>query len=328
MSHLPSPAWYQLKVAEKERPGLRIGWKPLWQEGLEGERLEGEHGAELGDVDFLSDAVLRAREEGGDDAVGEEQRAGLIGEAPGGGDRALAGSAAERDHGAGHALGDDIEGAARGPFALGSEAGVGRVDELWVDLLEVVVAEADRVEVAGAEVFGEDVGVLDQLVDDLDRALGAEVEGHGALAPVERLEVGAEAVGADAELAAGVAVAGHFDLEHIGAHVGEHGGGVGAVLVAGEVDDADSFKRRGHDQAPSGAGARIRARYLIAGRRSATRRLRGLGGQVFSRNFFFGVQGRISSVLRGFQAFKVVRFVQVCSATFSLVQRIQGWLNE
>ena len=83
---------------------------------------------------------------------------------------------------------------------------------------------------------------------DLDRAFGAEVEGHGALASVERLEVGAEAVGADAELAAGVTVAGHFDLEHVGAHVGEHRGRVGAVLVAGKVDDSDSFEWGGHDQ--------------------------------------------------------------------------------
>ncbi len=67
-----------------------------------------------------------------------------------------------------------------------------------------------------------------------------------------RLEVGAEAVLLKAAAAPRLA-AGLLDLDHFGAHVGEQDGAGRALLMAGEVQDADAVEGRNHRALPPGA---------------------------------------------------------------------------
>ena len=47
------------------------------------------------------------------------------------------------------------------------------IDDAGVDLLQHVVAEAEPLDRAGGEVLGEHVGLLDQLLDELDAFAGS-----------------------------------------------------------------------------------------------------------------------------------------------------------
>src|SRR5204862_4426708 len=49
------------------------------------------------------------------------------------------------------------------------------IDDAGVDLFQHVIAEAEALDRGVGEVFGEDVGLLDQLLDQLDAAHGLEV---------------------------------------------------------------------------------------------------------------------------------------------------------
>ena len=88
------------------------------------------------------------------------------------------------------------------------------------------------------------VGLGDQLLGRLQTRRGLQVEDDGPLVAVDRQEVGAQAV----EVVAGpgadvVAEAGRFDLDDVGAHVGEHHGAVGRGPGVLEGDDLDAVER-------------------------------------------------------------------------------------
>src|SRR5260221_10073563 len=55
--------------------------------------------------------------------------------------------------------------------------------------LQHVIAEPKTLDRAGRQVFGEDVGLLDQLLDELDAAFGLEVDRRRFLVGVEDLEI-------------------------------------------------------------------------------------------------------------------------------------------
>ena len=111
-----------------------------------------------------------------------------------------------------------------------------------------LVVEAQPCGGARPPVGGDDVGAVEEPVEDR-AALGVlEVQGDAALAPV----------GAEAHVGAGpVRVVQRVDLDDVGAQVGEDPPGEGAGDAEAEVDHAD-------------AGQRVRQRRLPA-RRAATR---------------------------------------------------------
>ena len=84
-------------------------------------------------------------------------------------DRRLAGLAGDAHRAAG-GLRDHVEGEALLVRAALAEALDLAIDDAGVDRLQHVVAETEALDRAGREVLGEDVGLLDQLLDQLDAA--------------------------------------------------------------------------------------------------------------------------------------------------------------
>src|ERR1700730_12771438 len=96
---------------------------------------------------------------------------------------------------------------------------------------------------AGRQILGEDVGLLDQLLDEFDAARGLEVDRHRFLVGVEDLEIERVVVaGAAGDLAAGIAVPRVLDLDHLGAEPGERLGAGGAGLELGQIDNPNAFQ--------------------------------------------------------------------------------------
>ena len=137
------------------------------------------------------------------------------------------------------------------PVRQRSSLAVGRdreVDQLRVLLGEAGVVEAVLLEHARPEIFQHDVGLLEQSVHQrLAVGLG-EIERHALLAPVvghEEVALALLAAGArTGALARVVAAVRVLDLDHLGAHVGEHLGTHGTRDHAGEIDDANAVERR------------------------------------------------------------------------------------
>ncbi len=125
------------------------------------------------------------------------------------------------------------------------EGGDGAVDQPRVDFRERLVAEAEALHGAGAEVLDEDVGLTHQCLDHLDALGGLEVEGHAALVAVEE-EVGgrlAVLVGRPgARLVAGPRV---LHLDDVGAEIAQESPAPGARDDAGQIDDADAVEGQG-----------------------------------------------------------------------------------
>ena len=130
---------------------------------------------------------------------------------------------------------------------------------------ERLPAPSPRGGVARREVLDDDVGLGGE-VADLGCVGGVGgVKDAGALVRVQvEEEAGALGMrfiaGEGAEAAEGTAVGG-FELEHVGAVVGEELGRIGAGDLAGEIEDADSGERSSHALPPA-------ARYMLAGRAS------------------------------------------------------------
>ena len=119
----------------------------------------------------------------------------------------------------------------RGQVRIGTlgSVTVGRaVHQHWIDLAELLVAHAQTLGHALAEVLNEYIRVFHQLVNDLPAAFGLEVYGHAALAPVGRLEVCVAAAaqvhcqaGGPPQASARVTVQ-RFYFDDIGAHIRHH----------------------------------------------------------------------------------------------------------
>ena len=161
------------------------------------------------------------------------------GEVVGEGDAVLDGVAAllavDADH-AGEGLAQQVEAGALGVGAGLAEGADGAVDELRVELLHGLIAEAQPVHDAGAEALDEDVGVLYELLADLDGARVLEVHDDGFLAAVDP-GVGHALAVHEGGVGAGRVAALGLDLDDVGAEVGGHRAGAGAGNVRGEVND-------------------------------------------------------------------------------------------
>src|SRR5206468_6806719 len=87
-------------------------------------------------------------------------------------------------HDARHRLELAVEGRGRSLGPRATEAGHRAVDEPRMEGGERLVAEAETVHHAAAEVLPHHVGADDQALDDLDRFRAAEVEGDASLVAV------------------------------------------------------------------------------------------------------------------------------------------------
>jgi len=114
-------------------------------------------------------------------------------------------------------------------------------DDPRVELLHLVVAEPQPVDRPRRHVLDGDVGLLQELLDELEPARRLEVEGQRLLVGVEHVEVIRIVVGlARPQPAAGIAGLRVLDLDHFGAEPGERLGARRTGLELGEVDDPDA----------------------------------------------------------------------------------------
>ena len=133
---------------------------------------------------------------------------------------------------AGEAQGDAVEAAAVAVGAGLAVAADADDDEAGVGLAEVVRGEAESFDGAGAEVFDEDVGGVDEALEESDAVGGFEVAGDGLFAAV--------VLGEGDAAAEAVADAGSFDFDDFGAEFAEQGGAVGGGEDLAHRDDADA----------------------------------------------------------------------------------------
>ena len=111
------------------------------------------------------------------------------------------------------------------------------VDQLGILRVQRLPAVAQLLHRAGPEVLDHDVGLLEQLLEDLAVGVVLEVERDAFLAAIDRGEVGRLAVD-ERPIGAGVVAAlGRLDLDHPRAHLGHQQGAVGAGEDARQVDD-------------------------------------------------------------------------------------------
>ena len=211
------------------------------------------HGGDLavkeGGVDELAFAGFIAVVEGGyDGAVGQHP-----GEEVNQGEADALGRAigfAGEVHEAAVSLDDEVVAGLVGHGAGAPVAGDGAIDDVRVDFLDVVVAEAHAGQGAGAEALDHHVGVSGEFFDDVQALFGLEIDGEAALVAVEGEELRAFAVPDGGPLAGFVAVVGFFDFDDVGAHVGEVLSAKGAGQGAGKVNDLDVVQRLRHRFSP------------------------------------------------------------------------------
>ncbi len=137
-------------------------------------------------------------------------------------------------HEAGLALDHQVVAGALGLGAAGVVAGHGAVDEVGLEGLELLVAQAQLLGAAGLEVVDHHVALRQQLVDDLQPLGTLQVEGDGPLVAVHAVVVGGLGLAdAHAPVAGIVAAARVLHLDDLGPQVrqylaaqrpGEHAG--------------------------------------------------------------------------------------------------------
>ena len=216
-----------------------------------------------GDVDplaaLLADVAVAQRGQCGE---GGDQAGQVVGD----GDRPVDGRAVRVAGDVGQAGQRRGRGAEAGLVAVRPGLAVARdADEhdVRVGGLELVVAEAPAFEGAGAEVLGDEVGARDELEEEVTAARGAHVEGDRLLVPRQRRPVERVALPEGVDGAQGVAGAGQFDLDDLGAEVPEERGAERGGDHGGEVEDAQPDERSGWDI--------FRHIQTVAGRRSIKR---------------------------------------------------------
>ena len=137
-----------------------------------------------------------------------------------------------------------------GHRALGAPAGAAHVDDVGVDCPDVVDVDP-QLGADGRQVRRhEDVRRADDGGQGLASAVGGQVTGDAALAPVGDLNEGVGSAAAEVEHVEQrplrVAV-GRFDLDDVGPEVGQHGAGGRHEGPVGHLDDAHSLQRASHD---------------------------------------------------------------------------------
>ena len=138
------------------------------------------------------------------------------------------------------------QGAEAGAVLVGAglaEAGDADDDEAGVDGLEHVWADAPLFERAGAVILNQDVGILDEALDDLDAEGGAHVGCDGAFAAAEDFVIEADVVFVAAPIADLVAGARALKLDDVCAEISEEHGAHGGCQEVRDVDDLDAGER-------------------------------------------------------------------------------------
>ena len=196
----------------------------------------GQRRGEEVDLDVLALTRRRPRVEGredpdrrmhaGDDVEDRDPRSE-------GGALGVAGEA----HEAGDGLDHEVVAREVAALLAAAEAADRRIDDAGVARGDAVVVEPEARQAAGLEVLDEDVGATGELVGEAAVLLALEVEGDGALVPVDGEVVGRGLAAHRRHPAAGVVTARGLDLDDLGAEVGEEHRRVWPGEDPGEVGD-------------------------------------------------------------------------------------------
>ena len=201
----------------------------------------GDHAVHQSHVHHLADAGLLGVDVGGLHADGEAQARQHVADGGAAAGGAAAGPAGDA-HEAAHGLGHDV---VAGPVMIGAvlaEAGDAAVDQLGVDFLQHVIAQAQLLHGAGAEVLDEDIGLLYQILEDLLALGGLEIQGETALIAVEIDEVSAFPVKTRRIGAGIITLSGDFHLDDVGAHVREEHRAVRPRQNPGQINYGNAFQ--------------------------------------------------------------------------------------
>ena len=127
------------------------------------------------------------------------------------------------------------------PVGPGEESLERAVDEAGVASGELLVSESDRFHLSDTEVLEEDVGGVDELEDAVTVGRLGDIELDAVLVAVERGEQPGSGPGQVPGLVAGPA---GFDLDDLGAEVGQDHPAARAHDHMRELDDTDAFERQ------------------------------------------------------------------------------------
>ena len=127
-------------------------------------------------------------------------------------------------HETGHGLRDEIEGGAVSIRAGGAVAVDADHDEIRVNFGETLFGQANLVEHAGAVIFGQQVGVLQQPFEHLFARVRAQIERERAFVAVEPGEIPREIVDMRALAADRIACFGRLDLDDVSAQIAQQHG--------------------------------------------------------------------------------------------------------
>ena len=143
-----------------------------------------------------------------------------------------------------------------------SETGAMDIDDVGLDRANRLIIEAEPRHPVEPDIVDEHVARFDELADRGAALVAAHVPVDRPLAAIDRQVEYAHAarLGMAADRARPVAL-GRFDLDHIGAHVGEDLRRIGAEDHRRHIGDADAFEHGGggHHNIPSAASRAIRS---------------------------------------------------------------------
>ena len=131
-----------------------------------------------------------------------------------------------------------------------TEGGDGAIDQPRIDLQQILIAQAQSREGAGAEIFHQHISAGNQLAENLARFCLLQIKRHAALVRPLRQVIAAHARAIEIPIAATDAalvwVLRVFDLDHIRAEQAQLIGREGAGQNMGRVYDANAFEGTGH----------------------------------------------------------------------------------
>ena len=200
-----------------------------------------------GDVHVLALAAALTLVQGGEDANGRIEPGHDITVAHPGPDRGTPRLSSDR-HNTTHRLHDDVE---RWPVLIRArlpKAGGAGHDQTFVAFRQRFVTESEPRHRPRREVLHHDVGLFDQLQEDLPPFVLAQVHHDRFLAAVDAEEVRAPAVLVWPGRPRDVAERRALDLDYLGAEVAEHHRGVWPGEDPGEVEDGDAFEWSCHSR--------------------------------------------------------------------------------
>ena len=214
-------------------------------------RLIGQHAGhavQQRHVDMLAPPALVALGQGGLDGDGAVEPGEDIGE----GDAHFLRRAvwlAGQVHDPAHRLDDEVIARPVGIGAGLAETGDRAIDQAWVEGGQAVIVQPVLGQSTALEILDHHIGIGDKAANGVATVFGAEIDHGGALAAITGVEIGRACFPVltfdeGRSPFAGIIAVRAFDLEHIGAKIGQGLPGPGSGQNTGQFENAQAFERR------------------------------------------------------------------------------------